>query len=341
MAMVADDFPFPCDTLYFGGGTPSLLPPADVARIVAEARDRFRLAADAEITLEANPGTLGPETLERFRRAGVNRLSLGVQSFDANQLRALGRIHAPAEAESAFRAARSAGFANIGLDLIYGLPGQTETDWRRDMERAVALAPEHLSCYLLTWAPGTPLHRDRRRGRIRPLPEHEAARLFDLTFRVLEDRGYPAYEISNFAREPRFRSRHNRKYWTHAPYLGLGPAAHGFIPPERRWNLPSVRAYIAALRAGRSPVSGRERLGPAELATEALYLGLRQAEGIDAAEWERRFGATFERTFAAPLETLFSQRWIEMAGHRFFLSGRGRRYLDGIVDLLASEIGAG
>lgn len=338
MALTAPGFSFPCDTLYFGGGTPSLLPPADVARIVEGVRTHFRLSSGAEITLEANPGTLSPETLAQYRRAGIDRLSIGVQSFDPDQLRRLGRIHTPAEAVAAFHAARDEGFSNIGVDLIYGLPDQTEAAWRRELARAADLGPEHISAYLLTWAPGTPLHRDRRRGRVRPPSEKTAARLFDLTFETLADLGYPAYEISNFARSPEFQSRHNQKYWAHAPYLGLGPAAHGFHPPERSWNLPSIRAYVAALRRGRSPVAGRERLGWSELAAEAVYLGLRRTEGIDATDWARRFGVGFDLLFPKSLEMFRSEGWMEAAGQFRRLTAPGRRRLDGIVDRLVSEM---
>lgn len=338
MALAAPGFPFPCDTLYFGGGTPSLIPPEDVARLIAGVQAHFNLSMDAEITLEANPGTVTPESLAAYRRAEINRLSLGIQSFDAEQLRQLGRIHSPDEALAAYRDARRAGFSNIGIDLIYALPGQTEADWRADLHRAAALEPEHISAYLLTWAPGTPLRRDRRRGRVQPPSEETAARLFDLTFETLADLGYPAYEISNFARTPEFRSRHNRKYWSHAPYLGLGPAAHGFRPPERSWNLPSVRAYIAALKAGRPPVAGREILGPTELATEAVYLGLRQTEGIDPAQWREQFGNDFDQVFRKPLERFRKEGWMDFSGRRWRVTGRGRRRMNGIVERLAGEI---
>lgn len=338
MALVASRFPFPCDTLYFGGGTPSLLPPADVARLIAAARTHFRLAADAEITLEANPCTVTPESLAAYRRAGVNRLSIGIQSFDPDQLRRLGRIHAPSAAVAALQAARDAGFANIGIDLIYGLPDQTEADWRWELERATALEPDHISAYLLTWAPGTPLRRDRRRGRVQPPSEAIAARLFDQTFDTLAEFGYPAYETSNFARSPEFRSRHNQKYWQHAPYRGLGPAAHSFSPPERSWNHPSVRAYIATLRRGGTPIAGRETLGIVELTTEAMYLGLRRAAGIDAVEWRRRFGKDFDGMFADALEMFRAEGWMESAGPFRRLTPRGRRRMDGIVDWLAGEI---
>jgi oxygen-independent coproporphyrinogen-3 oxidase len=338
MALAAFEFTVPCDTLYFGGGTPSLLPPADVARLIAAARTHFRLAADAEITLEANPGAVTPDTLAAYRRAGVNRLSIGIQSFDPDQLIRLGRIHTPAAAVAAVENARGAGFSNIGIDLIYGLPGQTEADWRRELERAAALEPAHISAYLLTWAPGTPLRRDRRRGRVQPPSEETAARLFDQTFDTLAEFGYPAYEISNFARSPELRSRHNQKYWRHAPYRGLGPAAHSFSPPERFWNHPSVRAYIAALRRGRAPTAGREILGVVELATEAMYLGLRRAAGIDAVEWRRRFGKDFDGMFADALEMFRAEGWMESAGPFRRLTPRGRRRMDGIVDWLAGEI---
>ncbi|MFP4032915.1 MAG: radical SAM family heme chaperone HemW [Desulfococcaceae bacterium] len=338
MALVAPGFSFPCDTLYFGGGTPSLLPPADVARLVEGVRAHFRLSSSAEITLEANPGTVTPESLSAFRRAGINRLSLGVQSLDAEQLRRLGRIHSPAEATKAFRDARRAGFSNIGIDLIYGLPSQSEAAWRRELARAAELGPEHISAYLLAWAPGTPLHRDRGLGRVRPPSEEIAARLFDVTFQALADLGYPAYEISNFARFPEFRSRHNQKYWTHAPYLGLGPAAHGFHPPERSWNLPSVRAHVAALRKGRVPVAGRERLGPAELAVEAVYLGLRRLDGVDIRRWTAMFGNDFDQIFAGALDIFRGEGWMETSGPFRRLTDRGRPRMDGIVNCLVGEI---
>jgi oxygen-independent coproporphyrinogen-3 oxidase len=338
MVLAAPGFPFPCDTLYFGGGTPSLLSPADVARLIAGVQAHFDFSPDAEITLEANPGTVTPESLAAYRRAGINRLSLGIQSFDADQLLRLGRIHSPEEALAAYRDARKAGFSNIGIDLIYGLPGQTGADWRRDLDRAAALEPEHISAYLLTWAPGTPLRRDRRRGRVQPPSEETAARLFDLTFETLADLGYPAYEISNFARAPEFQSLHNKKYWTHAPYLGLGPAAHGFRPPERSWNPPSVRTYIAALKADRLPAAGRETLGPVELATESVYLGLRQTEGIDTAQWRERFGNDFDKIFRDPLKLFQEEGWMESSGRRRRLTRRGRRRMDGIVERLVGEI---
>ena len=251
------------DTIYFGGGTPSLLSPPEVARILGGLFSRFHFQEPVEITLEANPGTVGLESLKGLRSAGVNRLNIGVQSFQDENLAQLGRIHSAAQAQEALAAARRAGFGELGLDLIYGLPGQRRPAWFTDLRRALAYQPEHLSCYMLTLEPGTPLAERHRFGRFRPAPEARVAELFMATSEFLAGRGYLHYEVSNFARcgpsgcrQARV-SRHNSKYWSHAPYLGFGPAAHSFLPPKRFWNHRDVARYVEDLRAGRRPLAGR------------------------------------------------------------------------------------
>ena len=236
--------PGPADSLYFGGGTPSVLDTVEIERIVAAVLERFSFNPDSEITLEANPGTVDEKKLPGFKAAGINRLNLGIQSFNKEALAFLGRIHTTEESTRAVEAARAAGFDNLGLDLIYGLPGQTAKDLQRDLEKAAAFNPEHLSCYLLTYEKGTLLDKDREKGLVLPLPESRAADLFSLTRDLLDHLGYEQYEISNFARSERYRSRHNRKYWTFAPYIGLGPAAHGFVNNHRYGNIPDVERDI-------------------------------------------------------------------------------------------------
>jgi oxygen-independent coproporphyrinogen-3 oxidase len=337
------------DTLYLGGGTPTLLNPGQFASLLESLRRCFSFSPDTEATLEANPDDLTPEKLRLYRDLGINRLSLGGQSFNDRELAFLGRRHNARQTLAALDAARAAGFANLSLDLIYGVPGQSLEDWRKTLEQALAFHPEHLSCYQLTYEPGTPLSRKKARGEVIPATEEEERAFFLFTSRFLEERVFLHYEISNFARlgepgnepvikskdatptltlppqatpqrggdssaaslphnaqflakeeccpglinnldsfnpkpktqnpEP-YYSRHNRKYWGHAPYLGLGPGAHSFRDGVRWWNVSSIQHYCQSLAGGAAPVAEREILSPKQLRLEALYLGLRTREGV-------------------------------------------------------------
>lgn len=286
--------PRPCDTVYFGGGTPSLLPADDLARVVAACR-RY-LAPEAWVFLEANPEDVTAEGCAVWRDLGVRTLSLGVQSFSDDALRFLGRRHTAEQARRAVETALAAGFATVSVDLIFGLPGQSAEAWRADLEAATALAPQHLSCYQLTVHPRTRFGVAARRGQLAELPEEQQAEVFELTHRVLGEAGWPAYEVSNFARAPEHQSRHNRKYWDHTPYLGLGPSAHSFAAPEpgraarRWWNELRTPRWEERIAAGQLPVEGEERLDARALATETLMLGLRTTRGIDLAAFTRRYG---------------------------------------------------
>lgn len=268
------------DSLYLGGGTPSLLDPSQLSALVNNLRRNFDFAPDAEFTLEANPDDVTVEKLRIYRDLGINRLSLGVQSFDEQELTFLQRRHTARQTRAALELIRAAGFDNLGLDLMYGLPGQTTDIWRQTLKTALSFAPEHLSCYQLTIAAGTPLAAPVARGEL-TLPDEEAQRsFFLLTHEFLAGRGYRHYEVANFAREEAYRCRHNRKYWNHSPYLGLGPAAHSFREGRRWWNHRSLPDYLAALAAGAAPVAGRETLTPEQLRLETLYLGFRTQEGV-------------------------------------------------------------
>jgi len=293
------------DSLYLGGGTPSLLDEAQLGALVQSLRRYFDFAGDTEFTLEANPDDVTPEKLRLWCELGVNRLSLGVQSFDEQELRFLERRHTARQTRAAIESIRAAGFTNLGLDLMYGLPGQAQDAWLKTLETALSFAPEHLSCYQLTVAgetpaphetaaPGetpalrTPLARRLARGEFM-LPDEEAQRTFFLlTHQFLEEHGYSHYEISNFARGEEspagglchYYCRHNLKYWRHVPYLGLGPAAHSFDGRRRWWNFSSVGQYCSAVDAGQAPVAGEETLTPAELRLEALCLGFRTSGGV-------------------------------------------------------------
>jgi len=318
--------PVTAATLYLGGGTPSLLAPELVAGVVAAARRQFSLSDAAEVTLEANPGTLTVETLAGFRAAGVNRLSLGVQSFDDRLLAGLGRIHTAREAEAAVHLARTAGFSNLGLDLIHGLPGQDPTGWERDLRRATALAPEHISAYALAVEEGTPFHRLAATGELALPPEEEAVRMFEQTSEVLTACGYEHYEIANFAR-PGYRSRHNQVYWQRGPYLGFGAAAHSFLPTPGwgiRWRNPAdPAAYRAALDRGGLPAGEVTPLSRQEAMGEWFFLGLRLREGVDLAAFPQEFGLTVAEAFPGVLDRLAGQGLVEVAEDRLRLTPKG------------------
>ncbi len=268
------------DTVYIGGGTPSLLSHQQLESMLAGIRENFHLTSDMEITLETNPADLNRSYLESLREIGINRLNIGIQSFDQEVLRFLGRRHTLTQAISAVEASRKAGFHNVGLDLIYAVPGQTIDSWLDTLKQAVAFAPEHLSCYQLTLESKTPLGKRYEVGEFSIPGEDLQYDFFMKTSQVLEDAGYIHYEVSNFARETRYTSRHNQKYWDHSPYLGLGPAAHSFCDNRRWWNYRSVDRYITAVNGENLPVEETEILTMEQLRLEALYFGLRTKKGI-------------------------------------------------------------
>jgi oxygen-independent coproporphyrinogen-3 oxidase len=279
----------PCDTVYIGGGTPSLLNPSQFEAILKRVQANFRLLPNAEITLETNPADLDQASLASMRALGINRLTIGCQSFDQAILAFLGRRHSANQAINAIEAASSAGFINIGLDLIYGIPGQGMEAWMDTVRRALSFAPAHLSCYQLTVEPETPLGISFRQGAFLLPDEILQYDFFIKTAEMLEDAGYVHYEVSNFARDMTLASRHNQKYWDHTPYLGLGPSAHSFAANQRWWNYRSVDRYITALKSGNLPVAASEGLTMEQLQLEALYLGLRTKRGIHLKDYAARY----------------------------------------------------
>jgi oxygen-independent coproporphyrinogen-3 oxidase len=270
----------PFDTLYLGGGTPTALPSEMLAGLIAGLRAAFSFAAGAEFTTEANPGDFTPGLLEGLRTLGVNRLSVGVQAFDDATLQFLGRRHDARQALSTLDRIRQAGFAALGIDLIYGLRGQDWPQWRTTLERALTFTPEHLSCYQLTIEEGTPFEKRQNAGQALTLPEEGQAELFLRTSEFLEGHGYVHYEVSNFARGNAHRSRQNQKYWRQVPTLGLGPAAHSFDGRRRWWNPRSLDAYLAASDGGLPPEEAHEDLTDEQLRIEQIALGLRTREGV-------------------------------------------------------------
>jgi oxygen-independent coproporphyrinogen-3 oxidase len=277
------------DTVYIGGGSPSVLTPADFARLFIDIRGNFVIRSEAEITVEVNPADVTCDLLEALRRAGVNRINIGVQSLDDRFLAFLGRRHDRSQAVLAVEKAVAAGFLHIGIDMIYGIPGQTISSWLDTLQDAIALSPEHLSCYQLTFEPKTPLAERCRNGEVIPPDESLQIDYFLRTSELLEDAHYIHYEISNFALAGS-ESRHNSKYWNHSPYLGIGPAAHSFFHDERRWNHRSLDAYLQDLSVGLPPIEAKERLSEEQLRLEAWYLGLRTRAGIHLETFKRRYG---------------------------------------------------
>lgn len=275
-------------TLYFGGGTPSLVAPEELQRLIDRTGELFDLTAVAEITAEANPDDLTPDYLQRLGRTQIGRLSIGIQSFDDAELRLMNRRHTAAQAERAMLDAREAGFENLSADLIFGTPGFGEATLRRTLERMVALRPEHISAYHLTIEEGTALHRRRLRGELAPIPEAESERLYLLVHETLTVAGYDHYEISNYALPGR-RARHNAAYWDDTPYLGIGPGAHSFDGRRRCRCIAPVGAYAAT--AGTDASLEYETLTPNDRCNERIMTALRTAEGIALGPFRRDFGA--------------------------------------------------
>ena len=323
------------DTVYLGGGTPSLAPPQELGRLLEGAHDLLGARPDAWITLEANPEHVTPEACIEWRDLGISALSLGVQSFDEADLAFLGRGHAPDQGASSVRIALAAGFPWVSLDLIYGLPGQSEAAWQRNLETAAALRPHHLSCYQLTVHERTPFGFRAARGELVEAPEPAQARLFSLTQKSLSCLGFPAYEVSNFARGPEHRSRHNRKYWDHTPYLGLGLGAHSFAwdarGPRRWWNERKIRPWTARVAAGERPLAGEEALDPVALRLEAVLLGLRTAEGIDLERFRERHGLDLAAANERLLAQLAADGLLAPGGGRLRLTPAGMAVADGLA----------
>ena len=329
------------DTLYIGGGTPSVFDEVCIGRIIETASRLFNILPDAEVTIETNPGTVSRKRLTGYRGAGVNRINIGVQSFQDVNLDFLGRIHSGKEAALAIRWARQSGFNNIGLDLIYGIPGQTTKSWLLDLSMAVELEPEHISCYMLTYEPGTPMDSDRKKGVFCQAPDSHVCDMFETTLNFLNSSGYIQYEISNFARSgsggfKSFKSRHNQKYWSFVPYIGLGPSAHSFIEPERCWNCRSVNKYIKELNAGRLPLTGKELLNKEQRIMEAIYVGLRRTDGIDVDVFDEKFDENFCRMFEKTIRCLEEKGLLKVIQNRCMLSRKGMLFLDSITSMFVS-----
>jgi oxygen-independent coproporphyrinogen III oxidase len=310
-------------SIFFGGGTPSLLTVEQVTRLLHACRAAFAVDAGAEITLEANPGTLDQEQLRGLRTAGINRLSLGAQSFDAQLLKTLGRIHSPEEVEQAFRFARAAGFTSINLDFMFGLPGQTMRHWQATLDRALALRPEHFSLYSLIIEEDTPFFTWAQEGRITPGDEDLCADMYEYADERLQAEGYANYEISNWAL-PGHASRHNLTYWRNLPYLGLGAGAHSCFGGKRYSNERDPRRYINLLKQSRLPIVESEVVERAQEMSETAFLALRTAQGLHLPTFEARFATPFADFAGDRLRPVEAAGLLEYEDDWLRLSKRGR-----------------
>ena len=323
------------ETVFFGGGTPSKLEPDQLERILVAAAQSFGLAAGAEITLEANPGTADFAKFKGFRDAGFNRLSIGVQSFADESLKTLGRVHSAAEAERAYQVGREAGFDNINLDFIFGIPGSPWTHWLDSLERIVALAPEHVSTYGLTIEEGTVLAERLRQGRWKPVDEEMDARAYEEAVARLAEAGYEHYEVSNFARPAR-RSRHNWACWMGEEYVGVGLSAHSFLGGVRRWNQRGLQEYIEAVEQGGAPGAGWETIDASTAFRERLWMGLRTCAGVELS-LEQGVALAGHHRF----KELQEEDYVELAGITLRLTPRGFALADALgielLDLLEGD----
>ena len=317
------------DTIYFGGGTPSLLTPSQIERILRAVHDHFEVIDGAEVTIELNPGDGGTsvaskrETMHEFQSLGINRASFGAQTFDDRELKQLGRTHSSADIPATFQQLRGAGFENISFDLIAGLPNQTLSGWRRNLDQALQLRPDHLSLYLLDVHEGTPLADQIRTG-MRQRPDDD---LTGEMYQVMVDEvcaaGYEHYEISNFSL-PGFASRHNTKYWAGAPYYGFGCSAHSYDGWRRRWaNERDVAKYVQMIEQEGSPVVARTELNEEDARSESIFLGLRLMRGLDLDEYRKRFGSDLRDRYVSDLGRLVDAGLIEFDERLMRLTKRG------------------
>ncbi|MBT3367668.1 MAG: radical SAM family heme chaperone HemW [Nitrospina sp.] len=317
-------------TVFFGGGTPTLLPPASLDKILGKVKQHFNLSADCEITIEANPATIKQETLEQIRSSGFNRISIGVQSFDLDELKLLERVHNEEEIHTTVDRARLAGFDNLSLDLMSGLPGQSPAIWQSHLQQALDKKPEHISAYGLTIEPTTSFFKLQERGLLTLPPEETHLEMFQTTIETLQSAGYEQYEISNFSRHG-FECRHNLNYWDNGEYLGLGAGASSYLKGERfkNTNLPS--RYIREVQAKGSAVESTEKLDLLHAMGETIMLGLRRLKGISIEDFENRFQISFKNVYGKVVDPLLNEGLITFNQNRMALSRKGLFIADSVI----------
>ncbi len=325
------------ETIFFGGGTPTLLSPKQMDELLSLLHKTFRIASNAEITSEANPGTVDVEKLRGYKNAGFNRMSFGIQSFHKDELEFLSRIHNAEEAERAIENAYEAGFENVSCDLIFSLPNQTAEKWKETLLRAIALKPKHISAYSLIVEENTPLSVMVKNKIVAPLPEETDAEIFETTMEILLQNGFQQYEISNYAL-PGFESLHNKNYWNHENYLGFGPSAHSFWRKEksegkRWWNARNIQGYCESIEAGKFPLSGSEIVDRKTLLNEEIFLGLRSG-GIRLDVVKKEFGVDLLASHNKILTVYKNQNLLLVSDSLITLTGKGYVLCDAIAERL-------
>lgn len=316
------------ETIFLGGGTPTCLSGGSFSKLISFLKELAPFS-QLEITSEANPGTLTEEKLDLLKKAGVNRLSIGVQSFNKNLLKNIGRIHSVEDIYNSFALAREAGFDNINLDLMYGLPGQNLKDWESSLKKVLELNPEHLSLYQLKIEEGTPLGNKLKTGKLGIFDDEIALQMYVLARKLLAEHGYIQYEISNFSK-PGWQCQHNLSYWQNQPYLGLGLGAHSHLPPYRRANIGSLEDYINNLGRNILPPFVEEKIDEKIAMSETMFMGLRLIKGVDLEHFKNRFHKSVENVFAEAIEKCLKYELIEFADNHLKLTDKGL-YLGNLV----------
>lgn len=319
------------DTIYIGGGTPSLLTVAQIESILKVLSSTFKISPDCELTLEANPGSISLSKLKELREIGINRLSIGIQSFHDAELKFLERIHDVKDGFAAIEMARGAGYDNIATDLIFAIPGQSLDDWIYSLNGILELQPEHIAAYNLTFEEGTPFFKRMKAGEISLVPEKAEEQYFSASHEILEKAGYLHYEVSNFALSEAHFSRHNYKYWEHTPYCGFGPSAHSFWDNERWGNIRSVSEYVARLKKGSLPNSFREKLSIKQLIFEHIFLSLRTFQGLNIERFSKRFHLDFLNEYATQIDKLLNMKLAVSRDGFFRLTNKGMLICDEIL----------
>jgi len=330
------------NTIYIGGGTPSMLEGEQVDRILSCLRDKFDLTTGAEITLELNPGEIDLDRLEHYKESGVNRLSMGAQSFQLEELKTLGRLHRPEDVLTAAELIGQAGFDNFNIDLMYAVPGQTIKSVSESLLSAVNLKPKHMSVYSLTYEKGTPFYSMKLQGTLNPIDENLEQAMSESVLEILSDSGYSRYEISNYSLKG-FESKHNSSYWNGSPYYSFGPSAHSFDGSKRWWNIRDVSSYVDKINSNQSPIAGRESLNNEQLIFERVFLRLRTSSGLNIPSFEAEFGLNFSEKFEKQLveidnmEKGGSDPMYLYVDSYFRLTERGLRYSDEISELFVPQ----
>ena len=317
-------------TVFMGGGTPTILPPSQLKKILDTVRQGFNLTSDCEITIEANPATIKLETLQEIHAAGYNRISIGVQSFDEKELQLLERVHNEEEIHSTVHRARSANFENLSMDLMFALPDQSTEKWQSHLKQATAKNPDHLSTYNLTIEPATAFFKLHEKGKLCLPHEDIQLEMYETTIQVLEDAGYSQYEISNFSK-PGMESQHNINYWNNGEYLGVGAGASSYLNGERSKNINLPSIYIREIETKASAVDTRERLEPLQAMGETLMLGLRLLKGVSIDVFENRFQVSFQKVYGKVVESLLNQELITLNENRIALSRKGLFLADSVI----------